>query len=36
MILGRVFGMLPALLVMLVVFCQGQAAKDRVLLPFQF
>ncbi len=27
MILGRVFGMLPALLVMLVVFCQGQAAK---------
>ena len=27
MILGRVFGMLPALLVMLVVFCYGQAAK---------
>lgn len=27
MILGRVFGMLPALLVMLVVFYQGQAAK---------
>lgn len=27
MILGRVFGVLPALLVMLVVFCHGQAAK---------